>query len=195
MAVVVAGAVITGCSTPSSLDPLSVSLEYERMAEAPMFPTLPDCARLSSVEVDAGGVGDSIGTRWIEEKEDVTADVTVSSDLAGWVREGALQALDRAGVETDVSGAPALRLTLEKIVTRENVLRRAGYDSEIEIDVSLSSDGTSCWTGRIEGQDGNYGYAGNPVAYHEMLNEALDLALIDLLGDTGFQDVICSCGS
>lgn len=189
------GAVVTGCSTPSSLEPLSIPLEYERMVEAPEFPSLPECARLSAVEIEVDDLDDSIGTRWIEGNEDVTVPVTVTSDLGEWVRDGVEQALERAGVEIGSGGGPVMRVTIDQIVTRENVLRRAGYDSEIEMTVSLASGGSQCWSGQFEGQDGNYGYAGNAVAYHEMLNEALDVAMIDLFDDSGFEDAVCSCGN
>lgn len=184
---------LSSCSTPSTLEPLSISLDYERMAEAPMFRALPECARLSAVTVDSTEENDTIGVRWIEDRENVTAPVTVSSDLTAWVRDGAVQALESAGASLGAEGAPSLHLTIDRIRTQENVLHRAGYDCLIDLSAKLMSGTETCWTGRLEGADGNYGYAGNPLAYHEMLNEALDVAMIELLDNTELRSSICTC--
>jgi hypothetical protein len=135
-----------------------------------------------------------IGKRYVETKPSVTAPVSSSSDVAAWVRAGAVETLRRAGVSQNTKGA-LLRLTVRQIVTTENVARRSGYEGRIVMTAELRDrGGNRCWQDKTEGASENYGYSGTAENYQETLNHALDRAMIRLFNDPGFQKSVCSCG-
>jgi hypothetical protein len=186
--------VLAACSTPSTVSPISFPLQYKMTASPGEFPTLPPCAAISGVQAVDSRTDKAIGKRFIEGRNAASADVTVTSDLAEWVRAGALDALKRGGVTPGSSGS-TLRLSIDQIVTSENVVHRSGYEGRIVLSAELlSKSGTSCWKDRVEGSSENYGYAGSAENYRETLNHALDRAMIRLLGDPDFKKAVCSCG-
>ena len=182
------------CTTPASVAPVSVPLQYKTMASPGEFPTLAPCAGVSSVRVTDARTDTVLGKRFIEGKNAPSAAVTTSSDVAEWARSAVLEELRRAGVATAKAGAPALSITIEQISTSENVLHRSGYEGRLLISAELAgANGTSCWKDRGEGFAENYGYAGSVQNYQETLNHALDRAMIRLMSSTDFKKAICGC--
>ncbi len=187
--------IVIGCSTPSSVAPVSFPLEYRTKASPGEFPALASCAAVSDVRVTDARTDKTIGKRFVEGKTSAAADVTTTSDVAAWVRAGAMDALKRAGVATGKSGAPTLRLSIDQISTSENVLHRSGYEGRLVISAELTGrNGASCWKDRLDGFAENYGYAGSAENYQETLNHALDRAIIRMLNASQFKSAICSCG-
>ena len=56
-----------------------------------------------------------------------------------------------------------------------------------------SAAGKVCWKGSVEGQGGNYGYAGSIPNYQETLNAALDAATSNMIQAPGFKEALCHC--
>ncbi|MGA7617513.1 MAG: hypothetical protein WBX15_20300, partial [Thermoanaerobaculia bacterium] len=83
---VVLSALLPGCSTPSSVGPLSVPLEYKMMATPGQFPALPLCSAVSDVLVTDARTEPNLGTRSVEGSSAPAAAVTAGSDVAAWVR-------------------------------------------------------------------------------------------------------------
>jgi len=191
---IVAAVAIVACSTPSSVAPLTVPLQYKTMASPAEFPTLPPCAALSKTDVRDAREDKTLGKRFVEGKNAPAAPVSTSSDVPAWITAGVESAIKRAGIATK-AGAPVLNIAVDQITTSENVLHRAGYEAHLSLDAELrSAGGASCWKGRGEGMSENYGYAGSTANYQETLNHALDRAIIRLLGSSEFKKAICSCG-
>jgi hypothetical protein len=187
--------IIAACTAiPTSLGPIAVPLQYKTIANPGEFPALPQCAAISNVQAVDARSEKMIGKRYVETKPSVTAPVSSSSDVAAWVRAGAVETLRRAGVSQNTKGA-LLRLTVRQIVTTENVARRSGYEGRIVITAELRDrGGNRCWQDKTEGASENYGYSGTAENYQETLNHALDRAMIRLFNDPGFQKSVCSCG-
>jgi hypothetical protein len=186
---------IAGCTAiPTSLDPLAVPLQYKMMANAGEFPSAPQCAAISAIQVNDARTTPLLGKRYVETKPSVTAPVRASSDVKAWLRAGAEASTQRVGIRQKSTG-PILLLTVRQITTSENVARRSGYEARIQISAQLTrKGGGSCWQDRIEGSSENYGYSGTAENYQETLNHALDRAMIHLLSDPGFLRTVCSCG-
>jgi len=179
---------------PTSLSPVAIPLQYKTMANPGEFPALPPCAAISNVQVVDARSERTIGKRYVETKPSITAPVSTSSDVAAWVRTGALETLRRAGVAQNATG-PVLRLIVRQIVTTEDVARRSGYEGRILLTAELRrKGGSTCWQDKIEGASENYGYSGTADNYQETLNHSLDRAMIRLFNDPGFQRNVCSCG-
>jgi hypothetical protein len=187
---------VAACSSPSSVPPLTIPLQYKTMASPAEFPTLPACAALSKSSVRDARDEKAIGKRYAEKKNSAPpAEVTTTSDVAAWAATGLESALKRTGIATNKASAPALTLTLDQITTSENVLHRAGYEAHISVSAELrSASGASCWSGRADGAAENYGYAGSVENYQETLNHALDRAILRVLTTPEFKKAICSCG-
>jgi hypothetical protein len=188
---------VLSCSTPSSVNPVSVPLQYKTVASPAEFASLPPCAAISRVDVVDKRTDQNIGKRFVEGKNSPAAPVTTTSDVAAWVREAVESAIKRGGVTVGKAGAPVLRVTVEQIATSENVLHRSGYEGRIVLNGELRGAGgdASCWQSRADGSSQNYGYSGSVENYQETLNHALDRAIIRLFGDPGFKPAVCSaCG-
>ena len=186
--------VIAGCSSPSTVTPVSVPLQYKMQAKAAEFPVLDSCDAVSEVRVTDSRGDKVLGKRFVENRNTAAAEVTTSSDVGAWVRDAASDALRRAGGAVGKSDAPVLRLTVDQISTTENVLHRSGYEGRIVLSAELMRGGTSCWKDRLDGFAENYGYAGSIENYQETLNHALDRAMIRMLGSSEFKRAACSCG-
>jgi hypothetical protein len=193
-AVLIVAAIVLGCSTPSTVAPLSVPLSYKTMATAAEFPTVAPCAAVSDVRVVDNRSEKSIGKRSVEGKSAQAATVTTTSDVSAWARTGALEALRRSGVTTSKAGAPVLRISIDDINTIENVLHRSGYEGHMTITAALvNASGRTCWQESFNSSAENYGYAGSVENYQETLNHALDRAMIRVLSSSGFKTAVCSC--
>jgi uncharacterized lipoprotein YajG len=185
---------VMACSSPSTVAPVSVPLQYKMQAKAVEFPVVDSCASISDVSVTDARTDKTIGKRYVENKSSAMAAVTTTSDVADWVRSGAEDALRHAGASLGKSGAPTLRLTVDQINTTENVLHRSGYEGRIVMSAELTKGGTSCWKDRLDGFAENYGYAGSIENYQETLNHALDRAMIRMMNSSEFKRAACSCG-
>ncbi len=176
-----------------SVNPVSVPLQYKLMASPAEFPSAITCGGISKVDVTDARTSQVIGTRYLQEKTSVRADVTSTGDAAAWVRSGAEAALKQTGIATK-PGGPALRLRLDNIRTDESVYRRAEYTGRVNVSADLvSPGGRSCWHDSVEGVSQNYGYAGSSLNYQETLNHALDRAMIRILGSGEFRRAVCDC--
>ncbi|HEY8181956.1 MAG TPA: hypothetical protein VII32_06920 [Thermoanaerobaculia bacterium] len=193
-ACLVATVFVMACSSPKTVAPVSVPLQYKMQAKAGEFPVVDACAAIGDVRVTDARSDKTIGKRYLENKSAESAAVTTTSDVAGWVQGGAEDALRRAGANVGKSGAPTLRLTVDQISTTENVLHRSGYEGRVVMTAELTRGGTSCWKDRLDGFAENYGYAGSIENYQETLNHALDRAMIRMLGSSEFKRAACSCG-
>ncbi len=181
-------------SIPTTLGPVSVSLQYNQIANPGEFPTVPACASFSSIQVVDSRLDATIGKRYVETNPSITAPLSTASDVAGWMKAGAVNAAQRVGINQKAGGA-TLRITVRQIAVSENVARRSGFEGRLLISAELLRKGGGvCWQDRIEGTSENYGYSGSNENYEETLNHALDRAMIRLLSDPGFQRSICSCG-
>jgi hypothetical protein len=192
---IVAAIIAAACSTPSSVSPISVPLQYKMMVSPAEFPTLPPCAAVSRVEVVDTRAEKTIGKRFVEAKNSPSAAVTTSTDVGAWAKAGVENALTRAGAATNAE-APILHIGIEQIATGENVLHRAGYEGRIVLTAELrpARSGSACWKDRADGFSENYGYAGSVENYQETLNHALDRAIVRILGAPEFKKSVCSCG-
>jgi len=186
--------VISACSSPSTVAPVSVPLQYKMQAKPGEFPVVDACAAIGDVRVTDARSDKTIGKRYLENKSAESAAVTTTSDVAGWVQGGAEDALRRAGASLGKSGAPTLRFTVDQINTTENVLHRSGYEGRVVMTAELTKGGTSCWKDRLDGFAENYGYAGSIENYQETLNHALDRAMIRMMNSSEFKRAACSCG-
>src|SRR5438270_9595941 len=176
------------CGSPSTVAPISVPMQYKMMSSPGEFPTLGACAAISDLRVvDARG-DTTLGKRFVEGKNIPSASVTAASDIAAWARTGVLEELNRAGVATGKANAPTVRISIDQINTSENVLHRAGYEGRLNVSAELiGAGGTACWKDRSDGFAENYGYAGSVENYQEMLNHALDRAMLRLLNSADFK--------
>ena len=182
------------CTTPSSVKPLSIPLAYKTIATPGDFSTLAQCASVADVQVTDGRADKAIGRRFIEDNAATVAPVTASSDVAAWVRTGAIEVLKQSGVSFGKSGAPILRISIEQIRSNENVVHRSGYDARITMSAKLARGGNSCWSGQTDGEAENYGYSGSVENYQETLNHALDRAILRLTTIAEFRRALCTCG-
>jgi uncharacterized lipoprotein YajG len=181
--------IAAACSTPSTVQPLAVPLQYKTMAPPAEFPSLQSCSAVSRVVVTDARDNKDLGKRYVEGKSAAVAAVTTTSDVAAWVQSGAEAALKKSGVTIGNASAPELRISIDQIVTNENVLHRSGYDGRIALGGQLGS----CWKQSVEGTAENYGYAGSAENYQEMLNHALDRAVLRMINDKDFKKGLCGC--
>jgi len=185
-----------GC-VQDDVEPLSVPLQYQPMASPTELTMLPDCAAVSDVIVIDQRDESALGLRANEDSDAPAAPVTTSSEVSEWIRTGAEESLRTSGASLAGSGAPVLRIRVERIRTFENVYRRSGYEARIHLSVELiapEDGGTVCWRTQASGSAGNYGYSGSVENYQETLNHALDRALSSIFDSRGFRDAVCrSC--
>ena len=182
--------ILFACSS-APMAPVSVPLSYKTMAAPAEFPGAQPCAAVSGVDVRDARSEQNLGKRYQQEKSTTTYPVTTTSDVADWVRNGAIAALQKASVK--VGSGPTVRIRIDQINTSESVYRRAEYSGRLALTVDVMSGSRSCWNGRVDGASQNYGYAGSAENYQETLNHALDRAMIKLLSENDFTSALCSC--
>lgn len=184
----------TACVTPIAVEPLSVPLQYKMMAGADDFPKLDSCAGVSDVRITDARTDSTLGLRFAEGTHYEGVPVTTESDVAEWVGAGAREALANGGVAARKAGAPVLKISIDQIRTTENVFMGGGYEAHILISAELTGpNGVACWRDRAEGASANYGHAGRVLNYQELLNHALDRAMIALMNSDEFPEKICGC--
>jgi len=187
-------AIFCACSTPSSVQPLSIPLTYKTQAQPAEITAVQPCATVSSIDVEDARAEKAIGKRFVEGKSGATADVTTTASITDWVRSGAAAMYQRGNVSMAASGRPSLHLRIDQIATNENVLHRAGYDGRVVISAELrGSGGNVCWKDRVEGASENYGYAGSVDNYNETLNHALDRAMNRIFSSPDYRSAACGC--
>jgi hypothetical protein len=150
------------------------------------------CSAVSQVQAQDARTQKTLGTR-VHESKPLHADVTAGSDPAAWVADGVRGVLKQNGFSSE-GGGPRLLVTLDALHTVESIWHRSSYDARIALSGELQSPaGKVCWKGDVEGQGGNYGYAGSIVNYQETLNAALDAATSNMMLAPGFKDALCHC--
>jgi len=178
----------------SSVNPVAVPLQYKLQASPAEFPATLTCGGIARVEVRDARGSQVIGSRYLQEKTSMRADVTTTGDVAAWVRAGAESSLKQTGIITGDGRGPILQLRLDNIKTDESVYHRATYNGRVGLSAELvGPGGRSCWRDSVEGSSENYGYAGSAENYQETLNHALDRAMIRILGSGTFRSAVCNC--
>ena len=179
----------------SSVEPVTVPLEYKTQASPNEFPQpLPCGGGLSGIDVTDARTTQVIGTRYPQSEPTMRADVTSSGDVASWIRTGGEALLRGSGIISPDGRGPVLRLRLDSITTDESVYHRAVFNGKIAMTAELvGPDGRSCWHDAVEGASKNYGYEGSVENYQETLNHALDRAFIQIFGSSAFRDAACGC--
>lgn len=183
---------LAGCAAPKTVEPLSLPLAYKMMATPTEFPAVTECHSLAGIKVKDQRREPRIGVRVLEEHPDQTADVNAASDVVEWVRAGFEAGLSQSGLAVG-GGSATLNLVIDDLRTNENVLHRSGYDSRISLLAEVTRNGKTCWKGDLQGKASNYGYSGSVENYQEMLNHALDRAVIDLVDSSEFRRAACAC--
>lgn len=187
-----AAALLSACAA-THVSPLSVPLAYAsnpRNASA-LGPLA--CNTVSQLTVRDARTTKLLGTRTLEGKPD-TAQVSIAGDPAAWVHDGVQTFLAQNGVVFGGAG-PQLAISLDSLMTAENVWHRSSYRAGLALTVRVqSASGKVCWQNTNQGKGGNYGYSGSTTNYQETLNEALDDATQQMAGLQGFKDALCHCG-
>jgi hypothetical protein len=179
---------------PSTVNPVTVPLQYKTMASPGEFPSAQTCGSVSRVEVTDARTNKTLGSRYLQEKSTMKADVTSTGDVAAWVQTGAEAALKQSGAAMPRTAGPVLRLQVTDIKTDESVYHRAQFNARVTLAADVvSPNGRSCWHDSVEGFSENYGYAGSAENYRETLNHALDRAMIRILGSGEYKKAVCNC--
>ena len=191
-------AVFAGCAA-KSLKPTTMELTYQPSELPSEHPKVQSCAALSALHVeDARNGGSEAGQRLLEQQPEVTETITWRGDALPWFKQGVDVHLRRSSLLTNVSGKPEGTLKLEQIKMTEKVHLRASYDGRVVLSLDLRSPdtGRTCWSARVTGFAENRGYPATGDIYNTTLNQALDKALIQLLGSTELTANLCGkCGS
>lgn len=183
----------TACISPMRVEPISIPLQYQTMAEADEYERVSECAALSDIRVTDARTDKTLGKRFIQGVAEPWADITTDSNVAEWVTSGAVEGLKHSGVGVAIAEKPVLHISIEQVIAKENVFFAGGYEGRVVLSAELSDlKGKSCWQGRAEGTSDNYGYAGSIDNYQETLNHALDRAVISLL--SSLESDVCECG-
>ncbi len=184
-----AATALAAACAPSQLGPTTFPAQYRFMGSPADIEPAPDCARYGSLEVvDGRADKTSVGERYLESGGPHHK-VGMEGDLADWVHQGAEKVFQQAGLEHASSSGPAIRITLDRVFTDEQVYRQAEYDGKVELKARVS--GGASWSGAASGFAENYGRPGSAENYQETVNHALDKALTSLVNDTGFRAALC----
>jgi hypothetical protein len=183
--------VLSACAV-SRLDPLTVPLLYKANPKNAGLLGGLSCHAISQLEARDARVDKALGVRTLETKP-VKADVTAGGDPAAWVHDGVQGFLEQNAVSFGGAG-PRLLVSLDSLHTVESAWHRASYDASVALTGQLlSAAGRTCWKGSVDGEFGNYGYAGSVQNYQETLNGALDAASTHLAEAQGFKTALCQC--
>jgi hypothetical protein len=188
---------LSGCAA-TTLQPTSVALRYQPTEEPSATPAVQTCAALADLRLEDARTKQEPGKRTLEERPEVAQPIYLAADPMPWLKRAVDLHFKRAGLLTGVEGKPAGHLKLEQLSLSEQVKVRATYDGRVTLAMELisPSTGRACWSARVTGYAQNYGYAGSDVNYNETFNQALDKALIQLLGTSELSANLCGrCGS
>ena len=189
--------VLAGCAA-KSLKPTTLYPNYKASELPGDHPKLQSCATMSALEIEDVRSAGEAGKRLLEQKPEVTESISWGGDAVPWLRQGVDLHLKRSGMQTDVAGKPEGHLRLEQVSMTEKVHMRAAYDGRVVLSLDLKSPttGKTCWSARVTGFSENRGYPATGEIYSVTLNQALDKALIQLLGSTELSANLCGkCGS
>jgi hypothetical protein len=178
------------------LKPTSFGAVYSMEVEIDQIPSVKSCAVAGPITIKDQRTETAVGERWHEDTPNLKQTVTMTGDVAAWVREGFGQIARQSMLQTGTAGKPEVVVSVARIWVQETVYRNAEYDGRVVLDVSVNSPaGASCWSGRVEGFAENYGRAGKEINYQETVNHALDRTIATMFGTTGFVDALCTCGA
>jgi hypothetical protein len=183
---------VSACAV-SKVDPLTVPLSYTPDQKNANTLGAVSCPVISEVQVqNALTTGNVLGVRTHESKP-LTAEVTTNSDIAAWVQSGVQGFLMQNGFSLNPS-APTLVIRLDTLHSTETIWHRSSIDAQLAITGSLSTkSGKTCGGQRVDGEGGDYGYAGSIQNYQNSFNAALNKAAGNLLRAAGFQQGLCDC--
>lgn len=182
-----------GACAVSKVDPLTVPLTYTPDPKNANTLGTVSCPVISEVQVqNALTTGNVLGIRTHESKP-LKADATTNSDIAAWVQSGVQGFLMQNGFSLQPS-APKLVIRLDTLHSTETIWHRASYSAQIAITGSLrTAGGKTCGGQRVDGDGGDYGYAGSIQNYQNSFNAALNKATGNLVRAAGFQESLCDC--
>ena len=181
---------VSACAV-SRVDNLSVPLAYSPNPKGVGLLGGLTCNGYAQLTVTDARVDKTLGLRTHESKP-LKAEVTTSSDVPAWVRDGVQNFLQQNGV-TQGKG-PSVRLAVDSLRTTESIWHRSSYEANIALTGQLqSASGKTCFKSTVQGTGGNYGYSGSVENYQQTLNQALDDATKHLAQQEGFRDALCSC--
>lgn len=172
---------------------------YFMVEDADDVAKLPACVSFSHLRVVDGRTEKTrIGTRRWEEGAGPTGNwgILLEGDIVPWVEDGVRQVGSKAGFRTGDPAGPSISVTLVKLELNEEKYDRSTWKSTVGLEVSLTRERAtqSCFVVQVYGGSHNYGDSGKKINYDEVLNQALDRALIDLFANAAFADVACkSC--
>jgi hypothetical protein len=176
---------LIGCAK-SNLAGSEAMLTYEEYGRVPSIRLTSPEHGVGTLTVTDGRADDQrTGTR-VAERDNSTAEITISGDAEAWVRSGAEHVFGNAGIDL-ASGPLEMSLTLVELKLDENVFVNSGFKSRVTIEARLLRDGTELWKGTRVGDAGNHGRSGSQANYAETFNHALYKALEMILGDPGFR--------
>lgn len=182
-----------GACAVSKVDPLTVPLTYTPDSKNANTLGTVSCPVISEVQVqNALTTGNVLGIRTHESKP-LKADATTNSDIAAWVQSGVQGFLMQNGFSLQPS-APKLVIRLDTLHSTETIWHRASYRAQIAITVSLrTAGGKACGVQRVDGDGGDYGYAGSIQNSQNSFNAAVNKATGNLVRAAGFQESLCDC--
>lgn len=190
------GLVLAGCAA-TTLEPTGFSPRYSPMEEAARIPKVKACGGVSGVAVtDSRASNKTVGERRLETDTNVKQPIVWSGDVAEWVRSGAVLMFNRAMVPVGSPGQPQLQMKINALNVSETVLRNSSYAADIHVGLELvAAAGQSCWTNHVIGHGDNIGKPGTGINYEETVNQALDRAMLQVLGNPEFSAKLCGgCG-
>jgi hypothetical protein len=181
-----------GACAVSRVGPLSIPLVYTTSPKNAGAIGSMSCNSIAAVPVTDARSDKILGERKHESKP-LHAEVTAASDPAAWVQSGVQGLLGQSGMIFGGKG-PILALSLDSLQTSESIWHRASYSANIALTATLrSAAGKVCLTQTVQGEGGNYGYAGSIVNYQQTLNAALDNATTRLAQTSTFKQAVCQC--
>ena len=181
-----------GACAVSKVDPLNVPLAYTPDQKNASILGAISCPVISGVWVQNAVTGNVIGVRTHESKP-LKAEVTTDSDITAWVQSGVQGFLTQNGFTLQPM-APQLLIRLDSLHSTESIWYRSSIDAQLAITGSLrTASGRICGGQRVNGEGGDYGYAGSIQNYQNSFNKALDSATGNLMRAPGFQEALCDC--
>jgi hypothetical protein len=179
----------------STIKPTAFAPQYQTQLDSADVVIAQRCATLSGVDIENGLASRVVGKRTLESKAVPAQNISMTGDVAGWVRASSNAMLQLAQLKANDGQGPRLKIRLAEININENVYVNSGYDARVILDAALSNArGQACWSQRKSGDAKNYGHSGTAISYQETIDHALDRAIMSIMADKTFQDAACgSC--
>lgn len=181
--------------TQKTLSPTTFASQYQPQLDNADVVKPKNCATVAGLDVENGLPNAVVGQRSLQSRAVPAQNISMTGNLAAWVRAGSAEMLRRATLDMHDAKGPRLQLRLDEMAVHENVYVNSGYDARVTLDAALvNARGQVCWHQSVTGQSSNYGDSGAAVNYQETVNHALDRAVMSLVADRGFQEAACrSC--